>query len=117
SLKAFADARVTDSEKQLRKRMRHAAKARKPDVAAFHGVRKAGKKVRYLLELFGPVLSGRHQKTLDRLKKIQKRFGELNDVVAKRETQLVRAVRLPDRRHRLQVRVDRVEIGARDFRV
>ncbi|TDG16459.1 CHAD domain-containing protein [Paraburkholderia silviterrae] len=82
SLKAFADARVTDSEKQLRKRMRHAAKARKPDVAAFHDVRKAGKKVRYLLELFGPVLSGRHQKTLDRLKKIQKRFGELNDVVA-----------------------------------
>jgi CHAD domain-containing protein len=34
------------------------------------------------LELFGPVLSGRHQKTLKRLKKIQKRFGELNDVIA-----------------------------------
>lgn len=34
----------------------------------------------YLLELFGPILSNWHRKTLGRLKKIQKRFGGLNDV-------------------------------------
>jgi len=81
-LQAFSDGRVAASEQQLRKRVRRAAKAKRSDVAAFHDVRKAGKKARYLLELFGPVLSAGHGKTLNRLKKIQKRFGELNDVVA-----------------------------------
>jgi len=81
-LQVFSDGRVAASEKQLRKRLRRAAKAKRSDVAAFHDVRKAGKKARYLLELFGPVLSAGHRKTLNRLKKIQKRFGALNDVVA-----------------------------------
>ena len=81
-LQAFTDGRVAASEKDLTRRIRRAAKTKRSDYAAFHDVRKAGKKVRYLLELFGPVLSGRHQKTLKRLKKIQKRFGELNDVIA-----------------------------------
>lgn len=101
SLSAFANARVMQSEKQLRKRMRRVANARKSEVAAFHGVRKAGKRVRYLLELLGPALSGRHQKALNRLKKIQKRFGELNDVVASEallrdNTTLLSAVGDPD---------------------
>lgn len=81
-LQTFSDSRVAASEKQLRKCVRHAAKVKRSDVAAFHDVRKAGKKARYLLELFGPVLSRQHRKTLIRLKKIQKRFGALNDVVA-----------------------------------
>ncbi|WP_434716946.1 CHAD domain-containing protein [Paraburkholderia sp. A2RO-4L] len=81
-LQVFSDGRVAASEKQLRKRVRRASKAKRSDVAAFHDVRKAGKKTRYLLELFGPVLSTGHRKTLKRLKKIQKRFGALNDVVA-----------------------------------
>ncbi|WP_407854500.1 CHAD domain-containing protein [Burkholderia gladioli] len=81
-LRAFTDGRVATSEKDLSRRIRRAAKAKRSDYAAFHDVRKAGKKVRYLLELFGPVLSGRHQKTLKRLKKIQKRLGDLNDVIA-----------------------------------
>ncbi|WP_434666701.1 CHAD domain-containing protein [Paraburkholderia sp. A3BS-1L] len=81
-LQTFSDSRVTASEKQLRKRVRRASQAKRSDVAAFHDVRKAGKKARYLLELFGPVLSGGHRRTLNRLKKIQKRFGALNDVVA-----------------------------------
>lgn len=81
-LQTFSDGRVAESQKQLRKRMRRAAKAKRSNLAAFHDVRKAGKKVRYLLELFGPVLSGEHRKTLNRLKKIQKRLGTLNDVVA-----------------------------------
>lgn len=81
-LRTFSDSRVAASEKRLRKRVRRAAKAKRSDVAAFHDVRKAGKKARYLLELFGPVLCRQHRKTLSRLKKIQKRFGALNDVVA-----------------------------------
>ena len=81
-LQAFTDGRVATSEQDLTRRIRRAAKTRRSDYTAFHDVRKAGKKVRYLLELFGPVLSGRHQKTIKRLKKIQKRFGELNDVIA-----------------------------------
>jgi CHAD domain-containing protein len=81
-LQAFSDNCITASEKQLRKRMRLTTRIRRPDVAAFHEVRKAGEKTRYLLELFGPVLSGGHRKTLSRLKKIQKRLDDLNDVVA-----------------------------------
>ncbi|GGH58813.1 CHAD domain-containing protein [Comamonas phosphati] len=81
-LRAFADARVAKSERQLRKLIEQAVRAKKPDFAAFHDVRKAGKKTRYLLELLGPVLSGNHQKTLARLKKSLKSLGDLNDVVA-----------------------------------
>jgi CHAD domain-containing protein len=78
----FADRRVALSEKKLRKQMRRAARAKHPRVTAFHDVRKAGKKVRYLLELLEPVLSGEHRKTLNRLRKIQRKFGALNDIVA-----------------------------------
>ncbi|WP_243751185.1 CHAD domain-containing protein [Paraburkholderia sp. BL10I2N1] len=81
-LHAFSDGRVAVSEKDLTRRIRRAAKARRSDYTAIHDVRKAGKRVRYLLELFGPVLSGQHQKTLKRLKRIQTLLGELNDVVA-----------------------------------
>ena len=81
-LQAFADARVAKSERQLRKRIKQAVRTRRPDFAAFHDVRKAGKKTRYLLELLGPALSGKHRKTLIRLKKSLKSLGDLNDVVA-----------------------------------
>lgn len=82
SLRKFADKRVSTSEKSLRERIRRASRAKRSEYPAFHDVRKAGKKVRYLLEFFGPVLDGGHGRTLKRLKKIQKRFGALNDVVA-----------------------------------
>ncbi|HEY1998931.1 CHAD domain-containing protein [Paraburkholderia sp.] len=81
-LKKFAGKRLGQAEKTLRKRMNRAAKAKRSDYAAFHNVRKAGKKVRYLLELFAPVYRERAGKTVKRLKKVQKRFGKLNDVVA-----------------------------------
>ncbi|CAG4909024.1 CHAD domain-containing protein [Paraburkholderia saeva] len=78
----LAERRVAASEKSLRKRMKRASGAKKSDYASFHEVRKAGKTLRYLLEMFGPVLRSRHRRTLRRLTKIQKRFGTLNDVVA-----------------------------------
>jgi CHAD domain-containing protein len=81
-LRKFATQRVATSENSLKKRMKRARRAKRSNYAAFHNVRKAGKKLRYLLEFFGPVLSGGRKRTLKRLKQIQKRFGALNDVVA-----------------------------------
>ncbi|MFL6685907.1 CHAD domain-containing protein, partial [Paraburkholderia graminis] len=66
----------------LMKRAKRARHAKRSNYAAFHDVRKAGKKLRYLLEFFEPVLSGSHKRTLKRLKQVQKRFGTLNDIVA-----------------------------------
>lgn len=77
----FADTRVAKSEKQLRKRITQAVQAKRPDLAAFHDVRKLGKKTRYLLELLEPVLSRGHHITLIRIKKTLKPLGDLNDVV------------------------------------
>ena len=62
--------------------MRLAGHASRSDYAAFQAVRKAGKKVRYLLEFFEPSPKKKQMKGVKQLKKIQKRFGELNDVVA-----------------------------------
>jgi CHAD domain-containing protein len=81
-LQKFADKRVTASERSLKKRIKRASHATRSNYTAFHDVRKAGKKVRYLLEFFGPILSGSHKRVLKRLKQIQKRFGTLNDIVA-----------------------------------
>ncbi|AXL48940.1 metal-binding protein [Paraburkholderia caffeinilytica] len=81
-LQKFVDRRVAVSERSLNKRIKRASHAKRSNYTAFHDVRKAGKKVRYLLEFFEPVLSGSHKRILKRLKQIQKRFGTLNDIVA-----------------------------------
>lgn len=83
ALQKFAAKRVRAAEKSLRKRMRTASRAKRADYDLLHDVRKAGKKVRYLIELFGPVLDDVGQdQSLKRLKKLQQCFGELNDVTA-----------------------------------
>ncbi|CAB3778045.1 hypothetical protein LMG28614_00526 [Paraburkholderia ultramafica] len=81
-LRKFATRRVDASERSLKKRMKHAGRAKRSNYAAFHDVRKAGKKLRYLLDFFEPVLNDNRKRTIKRLKQIQKRFGALNDVVA-----------------------------------
>ena len=78
-LRALAEARVAQAERQLRRRTKRAITAGRPDLEAFHDVRKAGKKTRYLLELFGPQLPADHRRLLKRLQKIQQPLGELND--------------------------------------
>ncbi|WP_238289397.1 CHAD domain-containing protein [Caballeronia novacaledonica] len=83
-LTKFARKRVSTAQKQLKKRMRHASKAGRSDYDSYHDVRKAGKKVRYLIEFFEPLLQKNQRKGLKELKRIQKRFGGLNDVVASR---------------------------------
>jgi CHAD domain-containing protein len=65
--------------------MRPASHAKRSDYASYHEVRKAGKKVRYLLEFFEPLLPKKQLKSAKELKRIQKRFGALNDVVASLE--------------------------------
>ncbi|WP_233852622.1 CHAD domain-containing protein [Paraburkholderia sp. HD33-4] len=82
ALRKFAARRIGASERALKKRIKRARHAKRSNYAAFHDVRKAGKKLRYLFEFFGPVLKISHKRTLKRLKKIQKRFGLLNDTVA-----------------------------------
>jgi CHAD domain-containing protein len=81
-LSKFAGKRVATSERSLRMRMKRASHAKRSNYTSFHDVRKAGKRLRYLLEFFGPVLHGSHKRTLKLLKQIQKRFGALNDIVA-----------------------------------
>jgi len=83
ALRKFAAKRVRTAERSLRKRMRVASRAKRKNYDAMHDVRKAGKKVRYLLEFFGPVLdAARHERVLKRLRKLQQCFGELNDVIS-----------------------------------
>ncbi|MEI5997386.1 CHAD domain-containing protein [Paraburkholderia bengalensis] len=81
-LPKFARKRLGAAQKSMEKRMKRAAHAKRSDYASFHEVRKAGKKLRYLTEFFEPMLAKKQLKSIKGLKKLQKRFGELNDVVA-----------------------------------
>ncbi|MFM0033554.1 CHAD domain-containing protein [Paraburkholderia strydomiana] len=81
-LRKFVTRRVDAAKRSLKKRMKRANRARRSDYTAYHDVRKAGKKLRYLLDFFEPVLKGSCKSTARRVKRIQKRFGALNDVVA-----------------------------------
>jgi CHAD domain-containing protein len=47
-----------------------------------HDVRKAGKKLRYLLEFFQPVLKGGHGRTIKELTAVQNKLGQFNDIAA-----------------------------------
>jgi CHAD domain-containing protein len=81
-LPKFARKRLASARKSMKKRMKRAAHAKRSDYGSYHEVRKAGKKLRYLIEFFEPVLKKKQVKSVSSLKKLQKRFGQLNDVVA-----------------------------------
>jgi CHAD domain-containing protein len=81
-LPKFARKRLAAAQKSMSKRMKRAAHAKGSDYASYHEVRKAGKKLRYLTEFFEPMLASKQLKAAKPLKKLQKRFGALNDVVA-----------------------------------
>lgn len=80
-LSEFAEERVVLAENALKKRVRQATEPEHPGYAALHEVRIAGKKLRYLLEFFLPVLAGSHQSTIERLTSVQNELGKLNDFV------------------------------------
>jgi len=81
-LSNFARERVSAADEMLRKRWKRANKAQAEDYTALHQVRIAGKRVRYLLEFFLPVVGKRFQSTVERLELVQEELGKLNDVVA-----------------------------------
>ncbi|MFP3568013.1 CHAD domain-containing protein [Paraburkholderia sp. SIMBA_030] len=81
SLTAFAEERVKLAEKALKKRVERAASQNDVAYAVLHEVRIAGKKLRYLLEFFSPVLDGSHQAAIERLSGVQDELGKLNDLV------------------------------------
>ncbi|WOD14173.1 CHAD domain-containing protein [Paraburkholderia kirstenboschensis] len=95
-LTKFVQKRVKAAQDQLKKRMHHASKAGGSDYSSYHDVRKAGKKVRYLIEFFEPLLKKQQRHGLKNLKQLQKRFGELNDVVASRDLLNTHRASLPD---------------------
>jgi CHAD domain-containing protein len=95
-LSRFARKRVSVAQAQLKKRTRQASKARGSDYASYHEVRKAGKKVRYLIEFFAPLLAKKQRRGLKKLKRLQKRLGKLNDVVASRALLDTQRDTLPD---------------------
>jgi CHAD domain-containing protein len=81
TLSEFAGERVELAEKALKKRIERATQPEHPGYAALHEVRIAGKKLRYLLEFFSPVLGGSHESTIERLTSVQDELGKLNDLV------------------------------------
>ncbi|TDG03406.1 CHAD domain-containing protein [Paraburkholderia guartelaensis] len=80
-MKRLARERVRLARGALRKRMRRARQAKRSDYPAWHEVRKGAKRLRYLLEFFESTLPGRESRHVKALKKLQDRFGSLNDAV------------------------------------
>ncbi|MEX3687212.1 CHAD domain-containing protein [Paraburkholderia sp. BR14263] len=81
-IRAFARQRVRMAQRTLRKRSRRAARSEAGHEESLHDVRKAGKKLRYLLEFFQPVIKGDHDRTIKELTSVQKTLGEFNDIAA-----------------------------------
>jgi CHAD domain-containing protein len=81
ALDAFARERVESAGKALRKRVERATLLEGSAYPELHDVRIAGKKLRYLLEFFSPVLGGSHEDGIERLTSVQDELGKLNDVV------------------------------------
>jgi CHAD domain-containing protein len=78
---SFAEERVQVAEKALKKRVKRAVSAHDSNYGALHEVRIAGKKLRYLLQFFSPVLERNHQAVIERLTMVQDELGTLNDLV------------------------------------
>ncbi|QGZ66076.1 CHAD domain-containing protein [Paraburkholderia acidisoli] len=81
-VRAFARKRLRLAQRTLRKRSRRAARHEIAHEEALHDVRKAGKKLRYLLEFFQPVVKGGHDRTIKALTAVQNKLGQFNDIAA-----------------------------------
>jgi CHAD domain-containing protein len=81
TLADFAEDRIQSAEKALKKRVKRALSNEEAGYAVLHEVRISGKKLRYLLEFFSPVLEGGHQATIEQLTSVQDELGKLNDLV------------------------------------
>jgi len=83
-IRAFAEKRVRLAQRALRKRSRRAARSEIAHEEALHDVRKAGKKLRYLLEFFQPVIKGKsgRGRIIKALTSVQNKLGQFNDIAA-----------------------------------
>ncbi|MBC8736540.1 CHAD domain-containing protein [Paraburkholderia sp. UCT31] len=81
-IQAFAEKRVRLARRALQKRSRRAARSEDTHEEDLHDVRKAGKKLRYLLEFFQPVIKGGHGRTIKELTSVQNKLGQFNDIAA-----------------------------------
>jgi CHAD domain-containing protein len=81
-IRAFAEKRVRLAQRALQKRSRRAARSEAAHEENLHDVRKAGKKLRYLLEFFQPVIKGGHDRTIKELTSVQNKLGQFNDIAA-----------------------------------
>jgi CHAD domain-containing protein len=81
-IRAFAEKRVRLAQRALQKRSRRAAHSEAAQEKDLHDVRKAGKKLRYLLEFFQPVIKGGHDHTIKELTSVQNKLGQFNDIAA-----------------------------------
>jgi CHAD domain-containing protein len=81
-IRAFAERRVRRAQRALQKRSRRAARSEAAHEENLHDVRKAGKKLRYLLEFFQPVIKGGHDRTIKELTSVQNKLGQFNDIAA-----------------------------------
>ena len=79
---AFAEDRVRRAQRALKKRSRYASRNETAHEEDLHDVRKAGKKLRYLLEFFQPVIKGEHDRTIKELTSVQNKLGQFNDISA-----------------------------------
>jgi CHAD domain-containing protein len=89
-IQAFAEERVRLAQRALRKRSRRAARSETTHEDHLHDVRKAGKKLRYLLEFFQPVIKGGHGRAIRQLTSVQNKLGQFNDIAASES--LIRSV-------------------------
>jgi CHAD domain-containing protein len=81
-IRAFAQGRVRRAQRALQKRSKRVAQNEITCEEDLHEVRKAGKKLRYLLEFFRPVIKGGHGRTIKMLTSVQNKLGQFNDIAA-----------------------------------
>ena len=81
-IQSFAEKRVRSAQRALRKRCKRAVRDEVANEEHLHDVRKAGKKLRYLLEFFQPVIKGGHGRTIKQLASVQNKLGLFNDIAA-----------------------------------
>ncbi|MEM5366065.1 CHAD domain-containing protein [Paraburkholderia azotifigens] len=81
-IRAFAEKRVQLAQRALQKRSLRVARSETAHEDGLHDVRKAGKKLRYLLEFFQPVIKGGRGRTIRELTSVQNKLGQFNDIAA-----------------------------------
>ena len=81
-LNEFATMRAQRAETMLKRRVKRVVSHQDADYAELHEIRIAGKRLRYSLEFFAPVLDDHYAVTIERLAQVQEHLGNLNDLVA-----------------------------------